>query len=297
MFWNSCKKEFGNKSNSINMANSDFSFCGQMFTNEMPFFFLWKRLDLAVVLCLTLVLIRISAVFHIKRIWNVFLALKESLKGTQKWSLYAMTWIWILKITCAITTRKLKKKKKDLHHNAQRPTTEIATLYVNRFKMDESIQFHSLTSQWFQTVGTEANLGLTFSISKTGRPWRLQMNESPTAEILFHEIVKQTPKQDEEKYHTSSLQFFQPAHVHICDKNNPISPNPSSRSTNNPWFFWLPGGGLTKQAITLNTQSCFAQFHPLEVLIQVTKLSPVQRKPNFDFLSESSFLIVCNKAP
>ena len=119
MFWNSCKKEFGNKSNSINMANSDFSFCGQMFTNEMPIFFLWKRLDLAVVLCLTLVLIRISAFFHIKRIWNVFLGLKESLKGTQKWSLYAMTRIWILKITCAITTKKLKKKKKDLHHNAQ----------------------------------------------------------------------------------------------------------------------------------------------------------------------------------
>lgn len=93
------------------MANSDFSFCGQMFRDEMPFFFLWKRLDLAVV-CLTLVLIRISAFFHIKRIWNVFLALKESLKGTQKWSLYAMTRIWILKITCAITTRKLKKKKK-----------------------------------------------------------------------------------------------------------------------------------------------------------------------------------------
>lgn len=39
--------------------------------------------------------------------------------------------------------QKVKKKKKDLHHNAQRPTIEIATLHVNRFKMDESIQFHS----------------------------------------------------------------------------------------------------------------------------------------------------------
>lgn len=107
----------------------------------------------------------------------------------------------------------------------------------------------------------------------------------------------QTPKQDEEKYHSSSLQFFQPAHVHICDKNNPISPNPSARSTNNPWFFWLPCGGLSEQVIALNTQLCCAQFHPLEVLIQLTKLSPVQRKPNFDFLSESPFLIVCNKAP
>lgn len=54
-----------------------------------------------------------------------------------------------------------------------------------------------------------------------------------------------------------SQQFSAILSTSSCTHMRQKQPNPSPCSTNNPWFFWLPCGGLSEQAITLNTQSLF----------------------------------------
>lgn len=91
----------------------------------------------------------------------------------------------------------------------------------------------------------------------------------------------QTPKQDDEKYQTSTLQFFQPAHVHICDKNNLILPNLSYLSTNNPWSLWLLDGGLWTHNCVLHNfihskfsskSQSFCQYKENRILISFQSL-------------------------
>ena len=57
----------------------------------------------------------------------------------------------------------------------------------------------------------------------------------------------------------------------ICDKNNPILPNLSSLSTNNPWFFWLLGGGLSEHTIVFCTISSTRSSHPSHKAFASTK--------------------------